>query len=776
MPSSYAMNSSRALSFTETLANCLDVLRDASVPSSQQEQSPPRLTLSTRERPTENALRVLFYLSESSSRHHNNCVAMARYGELVPELLDFIKICAENGRHDEKSLALLVLKNISAPNENKRLIAFIHRGARIIGDLLSMDPSCYMMALVLVSFTSTDDDLCNEIASREEEFHLVGSLTYALRVASLTEEEFALRKLEIINNDPSISTAERLVTLVAEDEFSKDSNKPLSPIPAVRVFPETARWCLSALKNLTRPSIMAPSRSFTAAHAIAHSGIVKHILRYITMTNEKHIDHIEPLGTGSTSSDDKTPEPIEPSLTEDTLEAYSNDPKNWDATSPQDAALFILMNLCLSSVVHEHMCKCGTVSILLAVANYQPPLGRSIPVDEAQTMRFQKLKSRIALSWLLGGEGSHYGKQKQKSLSTAERAAQDPNNKALVLSDQEARALVELLANVLHRRVITGAPSSSAATLSTKCILYAIRCLLTHFENRAKLSKLAGPKLNILLMKVIAMRATDQSPLDEIDMESAENALFSLYLLSSFGFKHVFLPYWFFSVNIAKSLMAKILVSFEEANIGNMTPSAQHAKDQLLLRIKYLCFDELLVASPKFFHLQLHESDLKFPSRLLASLRQVQVNEIDPGASPLLDVHDRAVFRAQALDTMEGVWFRRSALFENQGAVNKYPSALLAAQELSMETKKKHLGDDTAIDEMLIANVIVTSIKKKKDCFDHSWRWGDPVLLKEKSHSKNEQFPVLGMVSSMFSSDPSRPTFDMSCGTITEVYWGRPGT
>jgi len=409
------------------------------------------------------------------------------------------------------------------------------------------------------------------------------------------------------------------------------------------------------------------------------------------------------------------------------------------------------------------MRQCGVVPALLRVANYLPENYHLISVDEAQTVRFQNLKARIALSWILAAEGL-YGGQAPKSLPSDPKLSSET---ALRLSDIEVRTLVQLLSNVLHHRMINGAPSSSAATLSLKCLLYAVRCLLANYQNRELLAALAGPKLNILLLKVIALRSTNHVSLEDIDLESAENALDSLYLLSSFGFKHVFLPRWLFAGGTSRSFISKTLIAFEKSLFGNIAPTTEHAKDQLLLRIKYLCFDELLVASPKFFLLQLPASDMKFTPALLVDLQNVNAETKDAGASPLVDIHDQPVIRAPALQSINGVWLCRSALFENPEAVNKYPSALLAAQQLSREDKQKAMGldcDDTIIDEVLIANVIVTSTNKRKDCFGYSWRWGDLKPSEEKQKS-----PLIDLVSDMLTSSRS-----FTCGTMTEVYWGRP--
>jgi len=53
-----------------------------------------------------------------------------------------------------------------------------------------------------------------------------------------------------------------------------------------QIYPETARWCLSALKNLTRPS-----RDSKVAQSVASSGIIPLILRIITVGGPSHYDN-----------------------------------------------------------------------------------------------------------------------------------------------------------------------------------------------------------------------------------------------------------------------------------------------------------------------------------------------------------------------------------------------------------------------------------------------------------------------------------------------------
>jgi hypothetical protein len=227
------------------------------------------------------ALRMLFSLSESAETE--NRTKMVRDADLVPELLDFLKRC-ERGS-SEQYLALLVLNNISIPSENKRLIALECGGAQILSRLLCLDPSCHLMAIILVNLTFCDAELRKELVTRPN-IELIESLSFALRVASFTQEEFDIRQPLSVPNDYVQYTPRYLLASVMKEERALNYNNTtgynhnheilidLSQI----LFPETVRWCLSALKNLSRPV-----KDSTAAHLLVKSGIVHLIMRFISI-------------------------------------------------------------------------------------------------------------------------------------------------------------------------------------------------------------------------------------------------------------------------------------------------------------------------------------------------------------------------------------------------------------------------------------------------------------------------------------------------------------
>jgi hypothetical protein len=117
------------------------------------------------------ALRSLFSLSEHASSCEDR-ITMVRYTcsntkttsevtSLVSALLSFLKRCTKDS--SEQYLTLLVLNNISIPNENKRLIAIEYGGAKTLGRLLCTDPGCHLLVIILVNLTFCDVDVRRDL-------------------------------------------------------------------------------------------------------------------------------------------------------------------------------------------------------------------------------------------------------------------------------------------------------------------------------------------------------------------------------------------------------------------------------------------------------------------------------------------------------------------------------------------------------------------------------------------------------------------------------------
>lgn len=245
-----------------------------------------RTSIDTSGETSAKALRMLFSLSENAET--DNRTKMAREADLVPELLEFLKRC-ERGS-SEQYLALLVLNNISIPSENKRFIALECGGAQILSRLLCLDPSCHLMAIILVNLTFCDAELRKELLTKPN-VELIESLSFALRVATFTQEEFDVRQpLSVPDENEQYTPSYLLASVMHEDgrralgdlDFNNASSyyhsHELLIDPSRILFPETARWCLSALKNLSRPS-----KDSAAAKTLVNSGIMRLIMRLISI-------------------------------------------------------------------------------------------------------------------------------------------------------------------------------------------------------------------------------------------------------------------------------------------------------------------------------------------------------------------------------------------------------------------------------------------------------------------------------------------------------------
>jgi hypothetical protein len=467
------------------------------------------------------ALRRLFSLSEHGAYQENRiCMARLENGKLVPVLLHFLKRCGTGS--SEQYLTLLVLNNVSIPTENKRLVALTHGGVQLLVRLLCNDPSCHLVAIVLVNLIFADAELRRELVVTKG-VQLVESLAFALRVSSLTQEEYE-RRLVIVTNDPEKprSPSHRLADLLTEDMRQRlHTASTVVPSPSKQLFPETARWCLTAIKHLTRPS-----KDTLAARSLIQCGIVPHILRFITVSSFSMDSH-------STSYSD-SPTSVVPGHRDRTFQGvnamFTNAPSTWDSSSAQDAALFVVLNLSTSASALEYMRTVGTLGLLYVITVYDHKDNKDTE-DEKQIASFQSLKARMALAMMLGSQGN-YGQAKAR---TAHSLYLCPDDSLLLLSEKEAIRFVELLADTLHGRPKDGPGGYLLTTFTVRCVLFAIRCLLTNDWNQILFANVAGPRLNALLMKALAQHAVDN--IRSIDEVAGEHAVFSLYLLSNYGFE-----------------------------------------------------------------------------------------------------------------------------------------------------------------------------------------------------------------------------------------------
>ena len=484
---------------------------------------------------------------------------------LVPALLNFLKRCTVPSK--EHSLTLLILGNLSIPQQSKRVIAIEHSGAEILAKLLCENPSSHLLALVLVNLTydsstesnttaievtmtendknrstinvihSDRDNIASdsrlspnkELLATNAKIALIESLAFALRVSTLTQDEFEERRSTIENcnfGDDCLSPATKLSILMAKDQQLRSMimtespktrrpkvlpataspeqilkqlrshehelqqwgcidgtvvnerkshrdtrsgsritsnippNQNFHPPPIVesskQMYPETAKWCLTALRNLTKPC----HHDATAAHAMIKSGIFSLVVQCITTiggTNRDSTGINTILNSGTIGAELavarigalEMKEPPPPSLetktatqpiciashgkevTGETNHSLSdtgavvkgdfsinqdakqkqqdstkppllvvpptNSPYLWESNSIQDTALSIVLNLSATCSSREYMYEPHIVKVLTLIAEYPRVMGKSdshkISRKETETMNFQSLKA-----------------------------------------------------------------------------------------------------------------------------------------------------------------------------------------------------------------------------------------------------------------------------------------------------------------------------------------------------------------------------------------------
>jgi hypothetical protein len=237
------------------------------------------------------ALRLLFQLSEqqtaTTSTADSTRIAMVQsYNKaLVPALLSFLQRC-ERGS-SEQYLCLLVLNNISIPMANKTLIAVAC--VTLLSELLVYDPSCHLITIILVNLSFCDATLRSELCDARNRYELVEAISFALRVSTLSESEYEERidVIESENNNNLSSIGSQLAALMTLDrQLRRKNNRTAATINSNldMIYPETAKWCCAALKNLTRvttTSTSSDNNQAAAAHILIKMGVLDVILQLV---------------------------------------------------------------------------------------------------------------------------------------------------------------------------------------------------------------------------------------------------------------------------------------------------------------------------------------------------------------------------------------------------------------------------------------------------------------------------------------------------------------
>lgn len=627
--------------------------------------------------PSSQALRSLFSLSEHVSSHKDR-VGMVHWKSqdesstsLVPALLDFLKRCKRDS--SEQYLAMLVLNNVSIPHENKRRIALEFDGVKTLGQLLCRDPGCHLLLIILVNLTFCEADIRKDLFSHEDGTNLIATLTYALLLSSLSNEQLAtLPPIPLADSDGVSHSPRKLLSILTTnlEEFglcpynhhTPDCNAPPLTFDD-SAFAETARWSLCVLKNLTRPDKVAAcdhvvhgNGAALAACALIDAGVVPLLLRIVRLNAGNSTfkqDHKE-VGGGNSNT---------------------NNSCSWSLNSAQDAALYTLLHLATVPEIRGALndCKCHN-ELLRIVECGRESFGNEADSDDMAQLGLQTIKAvssctlicklfstqstncrwsfqRIALSYLIE---ARYGQpQSMKGFNTS------------TVANREIILLTGLLSNCLHSRPKDGAGGYSSSSFSLKSVLYCIRCLLVDRQNRLAFASTSGAGLNTLLVKTMALYSFNcQSEAGKVsamvDSEAAEYAVFSLYLISNYGFHRSvsrtsedqfnFLPAQFGSDAAlcidTKIALSKILSVYSK--LENTSPAGNHAATQLMLRARYLCCEgtamDLVDAGEETFCM----SDFDLDQDLLDKIKVTETDRQLNGVPPSPDIFKRAIVRYQA--------------------------------------------------------------------------------------------------------------------------------
>jgi len=611
--------------------------------------------------------------------------------------------------------------------------------------LLCRDPSCHIIAIILVNLSFADTELRKQLVSSSK-IELMDALSYSLWVACATPEE-QLCRIPLEMDNIFLSPREILKQAMEQEYKYEEESSELYKVLNDRFFdtsrllyPETARWCLCALKNLTRPA----KDTAVAARELCRTGIVPLILRIITIAkiiSDEYVDYeINSRNSSFLSIDEDSLGNME------TLEPqYGNLPCTWLANSIQDVALFTILHLSAYQSVRNEILQMNIIQILSLIVDY--PKNRFIENEsnERAIANFQRLKARMALSYLLASE-KHLGQQNDIFCTLRETESM------LYVTAEEAELFVEVLSNVLHQRPKEGIGGYSAATFTIKGVIFSFRCLLTNFVNQRVFASVAGPNLNFLLFKAFALLMFGGQQTISFDAEMAEHLIFSLYLQSNLGFQETFLPSFVGTVKLV-TLVKHVITAY--IGLINITPAARFAANQILLRLDYLIFDGSttdLVSNP----------DLDY--ELLSFIQKVPVPKQISGTKPISEIFDRPICRTKISNRSSKL------LWKNSDEVEEFTNVLLAAQDISF-CSLNHQDNINTHDVVEVANnVAITANREKSEYYNYLWCWKDEVLRIQCALPKNgsKSSRLLSCINGSTCNDDYEPfnIFGYQCGEI----------
>jgi hypothetical protein len=499
------------------------------------------------------ALKDIYHVTEHESRQARIELVYQANAKLVPLLLDFVgTICLPKSH--AHSLSLVLLNNLSTESENKRFIAVDCGAVKMLSLLLCEEPSCHLLAICLVNLSFSEVALRREWIALNADLQWMEALTYAIRVGSMTRDEYHLVQPFLEETAMHRRKPTDYLAILQAERQSRNGNASLQQIHETlpsrgdQLFPETVRWCLSILKNISRPHA-----EIEISDLVFQSGIVPFLLQCITLCHVKSRTPLAPASAPLDGDDFAMTESRSSSMS--TACVSLNSPDMWDASSSQDAALYVLLNLAADAKNHQRLIDMDALLLLSLITQFAESHERDeyfdagAPSDRLRVLDLQSLKARMAMAFLLGSRG-HFGQPSQKLelLETHE----DDDDALLTLYEADVVLLLELLANTLHSRDKPGAGGYSAFAMSPKLVLRAVRCMLVDYKNQMLFSESTGSRLNALLLKAMALHVFGGRPL--IDTEAAEDAAVSLYLQSNLGFKVSNIPNTTFATQVRVSL------------------------------------------------------------------------------------------------------------------------------------------------------------------------------------------------------------------------------
>ena len=242
------------------------------------------------------------------------------------------------------------------------MIARKKDGLKNISEMLVDSPSCHLLAVILVNLTNIKGQAVSSISQTIE---LVDSLLFALRVSSLTKAEYEARigVIEECNSLIDYSPSHRLIVLMAEDQRLRPFSKQ-AIVQEKLLFPETAKWCLSAIHNLTKTT--TSNNENDVGDRLIKSGCLVLILQFVTVF----------ASTGGGGRGRRLKRTHGSSTLSTILEAtpiegeYQNQPFDWSTQSSQDIALSIILMLCETPNLRDHIDTIHTIEVLSAIVDY----------------------------------------------------------------------------------------------------------------------------------------------------------------------------------------------------------------------------------------------------------------------------------------------------------------------------------------------------------------------------------------------------------------------